>query len=236
MKILIVDNRITKKCERALIKEGFYLIKLPPDQSIGEAVASHPDTVLFYSDGEIITTADYCDAAAYIFSDVRELAPDVKISFTGDVRGKGYPDDCVMNALVIGRRIFCKSDTVSRAILDFAARRGYEVIHTNQGYPACSVLAFGESAITADPGLASTLSENGVRVTLINQGSISLPPYDYGFIGGASGVVGSKIYFFGSLESHPDCDRIREAIEKEGYTPVSLSDEGLSDLGGIVAL
>ena len=91
MKIIIVDNRISQKCERALEKEGFYLIKLPTDPNLGEAVRSHPDTVMFYCDGEIITTAEYCDVAAYIFSDVREFAPNVRISFTDDRRSDRYP-------------------------------------------------------------------------------------------------------------------------------------------------
>lgn len=236
MKILIVDSRITEKCERSLEGYGFYLIKLPADSTLGEAVRSHPDTVMFYSDGEIITTAEYCDDAAYIFSDIREYAPNVKISFTDDRRSDKYPHDCVMNALVIGNKIFCKTDTASASIKDFATRHGYTVIHTNQGYPSCSVLAFGNSAITADAGLASVLKNNGVKVTLINQGGISLPPHEYGFIGGASGVVDNKIYFFGNLDSHPDVKAIREAILSEGYLPVSLSDEELSDFGGIIAL
>ena len=141
-----------------------------------------------------------------------------------------------MNALVIGNMIFCKSDTVSEGILDYAKRNDKKIIHTEQGYPACSALAFGRSVITADRGLSSLLAENGLRVTLISPGSISLPPYEYGFIGGASGVVGRKIYFFGNIDTHPDSKAIREAIEAEGYTPVSLSDEGLCDIGGIIAL
>lgn len=236
MKVIIVDNRISKKCEKSLEKEGFYLIKLPPDPHLGAAVASHPDTVLFYADGEIITTADYCDAAAYVFSDIREIAPNVRISFTDDRRNDRYPEDCIMNALVIGQRIFCKTDTVSQAICAFAIDRGYELIHTNQGYPACSVLAFGNNAITSDVGLASLLQKNGISTTLISQGGISLPPYQYGFIGGASGVVGSKIYFFGDIGTHPDGKAICDAIISAGYTPVSLSDEGLCDFGGIILL
>ena len=236
MKIIIVDNRISQKCERALEKEGFYLIKLPPDPNLGEAVRSHPDTVLFYCDEEIITTAEYCDVAAYIFSDVREFAPNVRIGFTDDRRSDRYPYDCVLNSLVIGNKIFCKADTVSEGIKDFATRHGYEIIHTKQGYPACSVLAFGDSAITADRGLAATLENNGIKVTLINEGGISLPPHSYGFIGGASGVVGNKVYFFGNIDLHPDAEIIREAITSEGYIPVSLSDEELSDFGGIIAI
>jgi hypothetical protein len=138
--------------------------------------------------------------------------------------------------LVIGNKIICKSDSVSHAIPEFAKEHGYEIIHTNQGYPTCSVLTFGSSAITADAGLADLLEKNGIRVTLIKSGGISLPPYEYGFIGGASGVVGNKVYFFGNLDLHPDAEIIRRAIEGEGYTAISLSDEELGDFGGIIAI
>lgn len=236
MKLIIVDNRIPYACELSLLKEGFSLIKLPNDPCLGSAIGSHPDTVMFYDSGEIITTADYCDAAAYVFSDIREMMPEIKIHFTSDIRHDRYPDDCVMNAIRIGSNLYCKSDSVSRAIIDLAERRGYEIIHTKQGYPACSTLSFGNSAITSDPGLADIMAKNSVKVTLITPGGISLPPYEYGFIGGASGVVGSKVYFFGDVTTHPDSDIIIKAIKSEGYTPVSLSDEDLIDLGGIITL
>ena len=236
MKVIIVDGRITEACERSLLKEGYTLIKLPKDIYLGDAVASHPDTVMFYSLGEIITTADYCDCAPYIFSDIREYCPNIKINFSADVRGKKYPNDCIMNALVVNRLIFCKTDTVSKHILDFAQRYGYEVCHTNQGYPSCSVLSFGNNAITADEGMAAIMREKGVEVTLISRGGISLPPHEYGFIGGASGVVGNKIYFFGDVMTHPDGDIICKTIKSAGYTPISLSCEPLCDFGGIIAL
>ena len=84
--------------------------------------------------------------------------------------------------------------------------------------------------------MAITLEKNGVNVTLISNGGISLPPYDYGFIGGASGVIGKNVFFFGDISKHPDCKKICSAIENAGYTPVSLSDEELTDLGGIIAI
>lgn len=236
MKTIIVDERLSDACERSLLKEGFFLLKLPADPSLGEAVASHPDTVMFYADEEIVTTADYCDRAAYIFSDIREYNPNIKIHFTSEKRDKVYPEDCIMNALVIGNKIFCKADSISEGITDFAMRRGYRIINTKQGYPSCSVLHFENSAITADPGLALTLKKNGVKVTLITQGHISLPPYQYGFIGGASGVVGKTVYFFGDIATHPDCEKICRAIEDEGYNPISLSQGELCDFGGIISL
>lgn len=236
MNIIIVDNRIDPDMERRLICDGNALLTLPPDPDLGEAVASHPDTLLFCCDGEIITTADYCDAAAYLFSDLREYRPNVKITFTADRRMAKYPYDCIMNALVIGNKMFVKTDSASDAVLDFAKRRGYEIIHTSQGYPACSVLHFGNSAITADKGLARLMEENGVEVTHITEGHISLPPYQYGFIGGAAGVVGRRIYFFGDPMLHPDGERITKAIRDKGYIPVALCNRELRDLGGIICL
>ena len=99
MKSVIVDERISEKCLRGLMLRGFDPITLPPDPCLGKAVASHPDTVLFKLDGEIFTTADYCDAAAYVFSDIRERAPHIKITFTSDTRSDSYPEDCKMNEI-----------------------------------------------------------------------------------------------------------------------------------------
>ena len=236
MKIAIVDSRISMECERGLSKEGFYLLKLSPDSSLGEAVCSHPDTVLFCSHGELFTTADYCEVAIPLFSDIREYKPEIKINFTSDIRSSVYPQDCVMNALVIGDRLFCKADSVSPSIIDFAHRHSMKICPVNQGYPACTTLVFGNSAITADKGMAQALRREGVTVTEVSQGGISLPPYEYGFIGGASGVYNNKVYFFGDLSTHPDGERIRRAIEDEGYTPLSLSAEPLADMGGIIFL
>jgi len=236
MKTLIVDERISYSCERALLLGGYHLLKLPRDSHLGEAVCSHPDTLLFFADGEIITTAEYCDDTPYFFSDLREYCPDVKICFTADERKVTYPHDCIMNALVIGKKIFAKTDTLSEKIKEFAKEHGYTLVHTKQGYPACTVLSFGNSAITADRGMASVLEREGVKVTLIREGHILLDGCEYGFIGGASGVDGDKVYFFGDISAHPDGELICDTIIRAGYTPISLSGEPLRDLGGMILL
>ena len=237
MKAVIVDERISAGGKRGLELRGFMPILLPRDPSLGEAVASHPDTVLFKLENEIFTTCDYCEAAEYVFTDVREYAPHIKMNFTSDTRGARYPEDCKMNALCLGKRIFARLDSLSPAIKSAAERLGYELINVNQGYPACTTLALGDShAITADRGMAKVLSASGITVTLISEGHISLPPHEYGFIGGAAGVSDGKVYFFGDLLTHPDCEIIEKAIKEAGFEPVSLSREPLQDLGGMIFL
>ena len=236
MRIILVDERVSETIERSLYKLGVRPVRLPNDPCLGEAVRSHPDTLIFHHDKILITTADYCDAAAYVFSDIREMTEDVKISFTSDVRGCKYPLDCRMNALVIGNRIFCNDKYVSEAIIEYANKNGLKVIHTNQGYPACTTLAFGNNAITADRGMAKTLQNEGVNVLLITAGQIALPPHEYGFIGGASVVIGRKVCFYGDIKRHPDGEAIISFIGESGFEAMSLSDEPLVDFGGGIVL
>lgn len=234
MAIALVDERMDGVSERELLKRGFRVIRLPACKSLGTAVASHPDMLLFYYKNRIITSADYCEYAPYVFSDIRELMPSVSITLTDEAHEPSYPKDAIFNALPIGDKLFCKADTVSGAVLSYAESLGLSVVSVKQGYPACTTLAFGRSAITADDGMARALRLNGVRVTKIKQGAVELVPYEYGFIGGAAGVFAETVYFIGNLDTHPDATLIRSAIEAEGFSTVSLSDGPLRDLGRII--
>ena len=69
---------------------------------------------------------------------------------------------------------------------------------------------------------------------IIENGDISLPPYEYGFIGGAAGVYKNEVYFLGDISLHRSAKKICDAIRAEGFEPVSLSSEPLSDLGRIL--
>lgn len=234
MKTVIVDHRISPECEKNLLLRGFLPISLPKSKDMTEAISSHPDSLLFKYESTVISTADYCEEALPALSALRE-ACDVTLRFTSDTLGKGFPDDAKMNALVMGKKVFCNAKTVSRAIIDLATDEGLEIIHVNQAYPRCATLALGDDfAITADKGLATALKDNGIEVMLISEDGISLPPYKYGFIGGASGVFSDKVYFFGDYHTHPDGEIIEAAILGRGYTPISLSGSGLVDLGGML--
>lgn len=230
----LVDERIDDASERALTLRGFRVIRLPASKRLSAPVASHPDMLTFYYKNRIITSAEYCESAPYVFSDVRELLPHISISFTDESFEPVYPRDAIFNALAAGKYLFCKSDTVSKSVLDYARECDLTVVNTKQGYPACTAVAFDNSAITADLGMAKTLSSAGIKVTVISRGNIELPPYEYGFIGGAAGVFGNTVYFLGNLDTHPDSDMIRSAIEAEGFSAVSLSSGPLRDLGRII--
>lgn len=232
--IALVDERLGAEEERSLLLIGARVIRMPASRHLPEAVRSHPDMLAFYNDRHLITSADYCEEHPHILNDIYEAVRSLKISCTEDIHGASYPHDAIFNALVIKNYIFYKEDTVSAAVREHARERGLTPIPVKQGYPACTALAFGNSAITADRGMAKAMSEVGIKVTLIENGGISLPPHEYGFIGGAAGVFGDKVYFIGDITRRRDFERIDSAIRAEGYTPVSLSRGAVRDLGRIV--
>ncbi len=234
MKIAIIDTRASEQIERGLLLRGFCVLRAPRAQGLSEPLSSHPDMLMLKIGDTLLSSADYAEEASWLFEDLN-FNTGMDFSLTADKFSPDYPHDCIFNALVMGERVFCKTDTVSRAVLALAKELGFRVIHTNQGYPACTVLPLSDTAaITADRGMAKVLEAEGIDVTLIQNGGISLPPYEYGFIGGAAGVYDGTVYFLGNPEHHPDGEKILFAIKRAALDFVFLSDSPLSDLGRII--
>ena len=182
---------------------------------------------------KVFTYADYAEYALPVLSDLREYYRRLSFIFVSETPTSVYPGDCGLNALRIGNKIYARMKSLAETVKKTAIKENAELKDVKQGYPACSVLKLTDkAAITSDRGMAKTLSEDGVEVLLIQEGYISLPPHQYGFIGGASFVYSNTVYFFGDLKSHPDNDKILSFVEGLGLRAVSLGEGALLDLGG----
>ena len=237
IKIAITDSRISGEEERNLMLSGYRVITLPPFSKLSEAVASHPDMLVHHIGKEYISYADYCEEASYVFSDLSLLCRGMgeSFTFTADEVAPTYPHDVGLNALEMGGKLFCRTESASTTMLEAAKKHGVEIVDVKQGYPACTVLKLSEeAAITSDKGMVKVLEAHGIRVTLITEGNVSLPPYEYGFIGGAGEVDGDTLFFFGDPTLHPDGEKIIGAAESEGLRVVPLTKGVLRDLGGII--
>ncbi len=235
MKAVICDGRISEKIERSLLKHGYFPIKLPPCPTLPQAISSHPDSLICRVGDNIITTCEYGEIASYVFSDIREFAPHVKIHFIDEDLGSSYPADARLNAVTVSNNIITNTKSISDKILKFSKNLGFYAQNVNQGYPNCSILKLNEeNVITADKGICKKLSTLGINVLLIEPGHILLPPYEFGFIGGASGVDENHVFFLGNLDLHPAAEQIRKHIERLEMVAISLSDEPLCDLGGLI--
>ena len=237
VKLAIIDTRAPSDVQRRLELLGFRVITLPPYSKLSPAVASHTDMLIHRIGNEYISYADYCEEASYVFTDISLAVSKTgaKLSFTADEVSSEYPRDCRLNALRMGDKLFCRVDSASEYLLDAARSAGLEIVNTKQGYPACTVLKLTENdAITADRGMAKLLGHHGIRVTLIDDGDISLPPHEYGFIGGAAEAYDGALYFLGDPKFHKNADAILSAAKNAGLKVISLSDTPLTDLGGIL--
>ncbi len=227
MKIL-VDARMSSEVKESLSSYG-EIISLPRWRGLSEPVSSHPD-MLFYPlpSGEILVGRDY-------YEENRELFSALPCNFVLDEKTPGgeYPSDVYFDCLGVNDILYGKDGFVSRKITEAYC----SFVPVKQGYTRCSVMMLGNAAVTADKGIAAALKNNGIDVLVIRPGHIELSGYDTGFIGGSGFLVSDDTcVFFGDLYSHPDGYIIEEFLNERKIKAVSLSDEPLSDNGGLLII
>jgi hypothetical protein len=208
------------------LSERFSLIKLPPFDLLDTPVASHADMLICELNGLLVTHELYYKKNKDLF-DLAGLN-----AFTvNEPVSKRYPNDVVLNGLFLSGNLYGRTDILAK----FLCSNSKRTVFVNQGYARCSVCKISENAIiTADPSIARAAEENGVDVLKITPGHVILDGYDYGFIGGASFFYGNTLYFFGSIEDHPDFVRIKDFASKHSVSVVSISDHALCDIGGAI--
>ena len=235
MTVAIVDRRMSKEAVTSLSGRGFRVIRLPACERLPEATGSHPDMLIMRLGDSLFVEATYFEQNTELFCEISSLLPRIRIKCIGQPLGAEYPRDSILNVLRIGDKLFIKSDSAAEEIMLESERLGLRTVSVKQGYPACTVLSLGDShAITADRGMARALRGEGIETLLIENGDVSLPPYEYGFIGGCAGTFGDTVYFLGDPNYHRDRDLILSAIDRAGMKWLALADEPLTDLGRIV--
>ncbi len=226
MKIL-VDNKMSEKVKASLSLYG-EVTAVPEWERLPAPISSHPD-ILFYPlpSGKILVGADYYNANRTFFD---SLGLDLVLGSRTPCGA--YPDDVIYDCLGVNDVLYGREGSVSEDILPYYSH----FVPVKQGYARCSVaLLGGGCAVTADKGLSFAMKKNGIDVLDIRSGFISLSGYDSGFIGGSGAALGGGIYgFFGDIYSHPDGEKIVEFAFNHRIKAVSLSDEPLSDNGGLL--
>ncbi len=229
----LIDIRASKVSFSTLISHGFDLILIPPADYLSEAVASHSDMLFFIGFDRLFCHEIYYKAHKELLDSISKLSS-LELSISTESVGEKYPYDVLFNACLIGKRLICNKKTVSKLIIDAAISADCEIIDVPQGYTKCSICPVGVNAlITADKAIAKASREHGIDVLLISEGHVSLPPYEYGFIGGASGLYKGKVYFCGSLDTHPDGEKIKKFCTENGAEIIELSNGILQDVGTI---
>lgn len=232
--IALVDERIDDTSLLALKNMGAEFFLMPPASFLQRGVASHPDMLLFCGFGKLFCHATYFEKNKSLIDAIIN-ASKLELVISHEDIEKDYPHDVKFNAALVGNTLICNTKTVSKHILFEAEKANCRILHVPQGYTKCSVAIISENAIiTADKPIYNACISAGIDTLLISAGEVDLPDYDYGFIGGASGRYGDKVYFCGDITLHPDCDAIISFCKKHGKSVISLSNRKLFDCGTII--
>ena len=224
MKKIIVSEEMPQKMIEQLKSIFCYdVFKCKRFDYFEDAVAAHPDMNYLQIKNSLFTICDAFNLSEKLYS-------------TGKLK---YPNDVLLNAFCIGEDFICKTGAVFTEALDYAKSVNMNIIDVNQGYVKCNlavVNAEEKAVITEDRGLHKVLGEHGYDVLLLETNSVNLDPYEYGFIGGATGNIDGKLIFAGNLKKHPEHKRILDFCFKHKTECVSLSDDELYDYGSILLL
>ena len=185
----------------------------------------------------------FLDDTAFVLSRceglIKALDGRYQIVRCGDNISAKYPENVALNALVLGRRLIARLDSLDDKVKSYCIEHNYEFIHVRQGYAKCACAAVSDNAIiTADKGIYYSLKEYKADVLLIQEGRVTLEGANCGFIGGASGLDISgcirRLYFSGNIKNHPDYQRIRDFCSKYDTEIISLTNNELTDIGGML--
>ncbi|MGM9521570.1 MAG: DUF6873 family GME fold protein [Oscillospiraceae bacterium] len=197
------------------LREKGHTINIVNDRPLlGKGVSSHPDLMM-------------CKAGA---------APDDPVIFSGDAPLSGYPEGAAFCAVILDRLLIHRLDITAPDILKYAEEHKLIPVNVRQGYTkCCTVVVDGSSVITSDPGILRALSAfPNIDVLAIRPGFVRLPGFEYGFLGGASGLVEGELLFNGDLSAHPDFPAICGFAAKCGVTLKYFSKYELTDIGSII--
>lgn len=229
----VSENPAAQGIREALTEMGIHVLRVPTQTLLPKPCASHPDMLLCHMGGETIVAG-----SASLHQALTALGMNAQLAET--LPRAPYPHDILLNCLILGDKLFANLKYTAPEILAFTKLKRFTTVSVAQGYARCSVCIVDEnSMITADVSIQKAAKEQGIDVLLIQPGFITLPGYDYGFVGGCCGQIGQKhIAFCGNLNTHPDGETICRFLKSKNIkiTELPSPDGKLWDIGGIVPL
>lgn len=234
VKTVIVDKRVSKCVQNKIRANGINIIETPYCNNLYEAVSAHPDMLMHHIGGDEIIVAPN------IYHDMSKKLEKLNLKvIKGDIVLKStYPDNVAYNVGRIGKIAIHNFKYTDKKIIKRLEERELKLINVKQGYTKCSICLVDEKAvITSDRGIARELEKHDIDVLLIRSGYIDLPGLDYGFIGGASGLIDrKKILFCGDIRKHPDYKCIKKFLKKYLVSFETVDDKKLIDIGSIIPI
>lgn len=232
MSIIFLSETANNKLKEYLRSKGHSLCEIKKTSAVYNAISSHPDIYICKLRDELVVSKDQLPNI-----ENHLIKSGVKYMVSASTLGYEYPENIKYNAVQIGRHFIHNTKYTDHILLSLAKSKGLNFIHVNQGYTKCNLVVIDDhSVITSDLGIAKSLKSNHIEVLMVSNGHVSLPGFNYGFLGGASGRVGNEIIFNGDLPAHPDYPAIKNFILGCGIEIKYFEEYELGDMGSIIEI
>ena len=130
---------------KKLIGLGIEPIITIPSRNLDKRVAFHTDMLVFGSaKGEVFLDISQIDNL------VKFLTIGYSIKYIDDIVSSPYPNDSLLNAIMLKDKLLCNPKTVSEEVIGKAHKDNIKVLCTNQGYTKCSICLVNQNAIITD--------------------------------------------------------------------------------------
>ncbi|NLP00381.1 MAG: hypothetical protein GX386_08845 [Clostridiaceae bacterium] len=231
----IASGDISEEILNSLKESGTDIIFTEPHPSLPSPLSYHADMQMVnVSEGVFVYAPGVSEK---MLEKLKKLGFEL---IRGSVTLKNYyPFDVAYNCAVVGENAFLNPRYTDPIVLELLVKNNIRLNPVKQGYAKCSTAVVSEEAIiTADLQIYRKAVDAGLDALLIQpQKNIILKGYDYGFIGGCSGLISDKeIAFFGDISTLENGDAISKFCTKHGKEAISLAKGYLVDLGGLFPL
>lgn len=198
------------------------------------AISSHPDIQFHPVGGENIVIAP--NAGSGLANKLLDEGFNLIEGKT--VLGGKYPTNIAYNVARLGRWAFHNLKATDPVLREELRKREVELVHIPQGYSKCSALILDEKLlITEDKILAQKARGLDIHPLLIPPGFVLLPGIEYGFIGGAGGLIDKKrLAISGDLTLSPSFLNIIEYLKEWSITLQGITQEKIVDVGSLIPL
>ncbi len=222
--VILVNKNIPEGAMRRLSACG-ELILLQTKKITYPTISGHPDIFICPIDEQLVIAPNLPET-------IKNELTTLKLEFTEGYEPVGvkYPETAKYNCVVTHDFLIGNTNFIDKKIFELIS--GKEVIHVQQGYTRCNLLALSHNRfITSDKGIEKTLKEKSLESLYVNPKDIQLPGFDHGFIGGTAGIFENQMYLLGNLDHYSESERLRCFLTE--YEIVELYDGPLFDGGGL---
>ncbi len=227
-RIAIISPDASEGIRKNLMGLDLEPVPVPKTTLVARPISGHPDLQVFVHDGRVFCHPDI--SRSFISS----IEKNAEVIVCGTRLAGDHPGDIPYNIACAGGRAFHHRTVIDPTVREYLDAQHITRTAVRQGYAKCSAMIVDDGAIvTSDVSIHGAAAASGIASLLIRPGSIELPGYRYGFIGGATGTLEDAVLCTGGLEHHPDYENISAFIAGRGKKIVPLDRGPAIDLGTI---